>query len=97
VLLDAQMREMDGFVVAERIRIDPTLAGPTIMMLTSVGHVGDAARCRDLEVAAYLVKPIRLSELGDAIVLAVKKSEAGAGTPLVTRHSLREAKNQLRS
>jgi len=51
------------FGLAERIRRDPELAGAMIMMLTSGGQRGDAARCRDLGMAAYLTKPISQSEL----------------------------------
>ena len=47
VLLDANMPDMDGFDVAEQIAARPELAGATIMMLTSSGQYGDAARCRD--------------------------------------------------
>ncbi|HVB28868.1 MAG TPA: ATP-binding protein, partial [Terriglobia bacterium] len=37
VLIDAQMPEMDGFTLAEKIKQNPKLAGATIMMLTSIG------------------------------------------------------------
>jgi two-component system, sensor histidine kinase and response regulator len=95
ILLDGHMREMDGFSIAEEIKKDPGLVGSTIMMLTSVGHVGDAARCRDLGIAAYLVKPIRLSELVSAICLALEKTASDDDNPLVTRHILRESKGRL--
>jgi two-component system sensor histidine kinase/response regulator len=95
ILLDGQMRGMDGFLVAEQIKKDPSLGAATIMMLTSVGHVGDAARCRELGIAAYLVKPIRLSELVNAICLAMERSPGQGSAPLVTRHTLREAKDRL--
>ncbi|HEV3279770.1 MAG TPA: response regulator [Terriglobia bacterium] len=72
VLTDAHMPLMDGFTLAERIRHDPALAEATIMMLTSNGQKGDAARCRELGVAAYLVKPIRQTELREAIGSALK-------------------------
>jgi len=71
ILLDGHMPGMDGFALAERIKDRPELAGLTIMMLTSAGHVADAARCRDLGIASYLIKPIRKSELLDAIRLAL--------------------------
>jgi two-component system, sensor histidine kinase and response regulator len=95
ILLDGQMPEMDGFALAERIKKDPGLVGATIMMLTSAGHLGDAARCRELGISAYLVKPIRQGELLQAIcdVLHLSKQEQG---PLVTRHTLREARNRSR-
>ncbi len=95
ILLDGQMPEMDGFTLAERIKKDPGLVGATIMMLTSAGHLGDAARCRELGISAYLVKPIRQGELLQAICnvlnLAPQKQ-----APLITRHTLREARNRSR-
>jgi len=74
VLLDAQMPEMDGFAVAEQIRARPELAGATIMMLTSDRRVGDAARCRELGIAACLTKPITQSDLLDAILRVLCRS-----------------------
>jgi two-component system sensor histidine kinase/response regulator len=97
VLIDAQMPDMDGFALAERIRQDPGLAGATIMMLTSAGQRGDAARCRELGIAVYLIKPIRQSELLEAILLALgRPSPPGERPTVLTRHSLREARRKLR-
>src|SRR5712664_3898018 len=59
VLTDMHMPGMDGFALVERIRQRPELSTATIMMLTSAGHRGDAARCQELGVSAYLLKPIR--------------------------------------
>jgi PAS domain S-box-containing protein len=70
VLTDCQMPDLDGFSVVERIKQDPTLAGATIMMLSSAGRRGDAARCRELGLAAYLSKPVRQSQLLDVIMTA---------------------------
>ena len=95
VLLDGHMQEMDGFMIAGEIKKNHGMAGATIMMLTSVGHVGDAARCRDLGIAAYLVKPVRLSELVSAICLALEKTAGEAIPALVTRHILREVRSRL--
>jgi CheY-like chemotaxis protein len=61
------MPEVDGFTVAEEIARRPELAGATIMMLTSSGKYGDAARCRTLGIAAYLTKPIKGEDLLEAI------------------------------
>ena len=63
VLLDADMPDMDGFALAERIAAQPELGGSTIMMLTSSGQYGDSARCRDLGISAYLTKPVKQAEL----------------------------------
>ncbi|MFY9584917.1 MAG: MHYT domain-containing protein [Candidatus Acidiferrales bacterium] len=97
ILLDAQMPGMDGFALVERMKQIPELAGATIMMLTSAGLRGDAARCRELGVAAYLTKPIKQSELLQAILLALgTPAKREARPPLVTRHVLRESRQRLR-
>ena len=97
VLIDAQMPDMDGFTLAERIKERPGLAGATIMMLTSAGQRGDGARCRKLGIAVYLIKPIRQSELLEAILVALGQPSRGKGRPTVlTRHSLREARRKIR-
>jgi signal transduction histidine kinase/CheY-like chemotaxis protein len=95
ILLDGQMPEMDGFALAEQIHNDPELLGATIMMLTSAGRLGDAARCRELGIAAYLVKPIRQSELLVAICQVLNKSADVKAAPLVTRHTLREDRKHV--
>jgi CheY-like chemotaxis protein len=68
VLLDANMPGMDGFEVAERIRELSEASGATLMMLSSSGQYGDAARCRALGIATYLVKPISAADLLRSIV-----------------------------
>jgi signal transduction histidine kinase/CheY-like chemotaxis protein len=78
VLLDALMPDVDGFSLAAEIRARPDLAGPTIMMLTSANCPGDAGRCRELGLAAYLIKPIKQSELLDAIVTVLSSPEEEA-------------------
>ena len=73
VLLDANMPDVDGFAVAQRIADRPELAGSTIMMLTSSGRYGDAARCREVGISAYLVKPVSFDELYSAICHTLQK------------------------
>ena len=71
VLLDAQMPGMDGFTLAENIKRRVEMSKVTIMMLSSAGQLGDAQRCRELGLAAYLTKPVKQSELLDAIMLTM--------------------------
>ena len=71
VLLDAVMPDLDGFAVAQAIKHDPALAGATIMMLSSADRGGELARCRELGIAAYLRKPVKQSELLDAVLTAL--------------------------
>jgi two-component system, sensor histidine kinase and response regulator len=63
VLLDEQMPAMDGLEVIHRIRADSRLRGATIMMLTSSDQTTSLARCRQMGVDTYLIKPIKPSEL----------------------------------
>lgn len=78
VLLDAQMPDVDGFTLAERIKQTPELAGATIMMLSSADLPGDTARCRALGIAVHLVKPIKQSELLDALLGVISPDAVAA-------------------
>jgi signal transduction histidine kinase/CheY-like chemotaxis protein len=71
VLLDAMMPEMDGFTLAEEINRHPNLAVPVLMMLSSSDRPGDPQRCRQLGLARYLIKPVKQSDLLEAILEAL--------------------------
>jgi len=92
ILTDMHMPDMDGFALVEQIRERPELATATIMMLTSAGHRGDAARCQELGVSAYLLKPIRQSELREAVARVLGAREHDGAIPLITRFSLQDAR-----
>ena len=64
------------------------LSGAVVMMLTSGAMRGDAQRCRELGVQAYLTKPVDKNELFDAIKMALS---APPDSVLITKHNLREA------
>ncbi|HTV54724.1 MAG TPA: response regulator, partial [Terriglobia bacterium] len=68
-----------------------------VMMLTSSGQRGDAARCRRAGLAAYLTKPLREADLRKAVLRAVgmaAQPTPQAEPPLITRHSLLEEKER---
>jgi signal transduction histidine kinase/DNA-binding response OmpR family regulator len=97
VLIAAQMSETDGFALAEQIHHNPEMGGVTVVMLTSAGQRGDAARCRRLGVEAYLTKPLRQEELREAIQTALRGRDSETGSSfLVTRHSLSGPSRKLR-
>jgi len=89
VILDNCMPGMNGFEVAQKIRNDQLPSGMTLMMLSSAGQRGDALRCREMGIAAYLVKPVKQSILLDAILSALIPPDPPERQPLVTRHTLR--------
>jgi CheY-like chemotaxis protein len=88
---DCHMPVTDGFMLMEQVRKFPELDGLITVMLTSGGHRGDAARCKELGIAAFLIKPVLQSDLLEALLNVLGSTEEVA-TPatLVTRHSPRE-------
>jgi two-component system, sensor histidine kinase and response regulator len=88
IIVDLLMPKMGGFELVERIRRGQELSTATIMMLTSSGRRGDAARCRELGVAAYLMKPIRQLELREAVARVLDASNQEGAVAMVTRYSL---------
>ena len=70
ILTDVNMPDVDGFTLVEQIRQTDQLKQPVVIVLTSGDRRGDQARCEELGVAAHLLKPIKQSELFDAVVLA---------------------------
>jgi PAS domain S-box-containing protein len=95
VLTDMHMPKMDGFDLTEEIRRRPNLKTSTIMMLTSGGQRGDSARCVELGVAAYILKPIRQSELREAIARVVGATQAHKQIPLLTRYALKNERDPI--
>ncbi len=81
VLLDCEMPDLDGFSVAEEIGRRRELSGAAIVMLSSSGTDGQAARCRELGIGAHVTKPIRQSELLEAICLTLGSMPAPRPIP----------------
>jgi two-component system sensor histidine kinase/response regulator len=89
LIVDCHMPEVDGFMLVEIIRKSPEWVGLITIMLSSGGQRGDAQRCKQLGMAAYLVKPILQSELLEAL-LGVLGSH-----PDATEHALLVANDPL--
>ena len=79
VLLDRRMPGVDGFEVAEEIRRHPELAGATLLMLTSDNRSGDLARAHEAGLDRYLLKPVKRSDLMDALTAAISRRQAPRG------------------
>ncbi len=78
VLLDMQMPEMDGMETARLIKGDEHLKGTPILIVTSMGDVGEAALFRDIGCAGYLVKPVKQSQLFNSIAEALAAPDTGS-------------------
>ena len=74
VLTDCRMPEMDGFQMVDEIRKNNALSTPSIMMLTSDDYHHSAARCREMGISKYLIKPVKQSELLAALSGLVQSS-----------------------
>jgi two-component system sensor histidine kinase/response regulator len=96
VLTDAHLPDIDGFRLVEMIRQTPSLSSVRIVILTSGGERGDAARCQKLGVAAYLSKPFDRLELRDVLLRVLAHEPANPEKrALVTRHAVREQTHSL--
>lgn len=71
LLTDANMPDIDGFALVEQVKQNDLIAATVILVLTSGDRPDDVQRCRDLGVAGYLLKPVKQSELFDAIIAAL--------------------------
>jgi len=77
-LVDGMMPGMDGLDLAGHIRSEPLIAHVRLLLLTSAGPPEDSARCRALEFSACLTKPVRQSELFNALIKAIPLSDRPA-------------------
>jgi len=70
-LLDMQMPEMDGLMLARAIKADPDIAAVRMIILTSSGNVHKNEELRAFGIDAFLVKPVKQSHLYTALVKVV--------------------------
>jgi PAS domain S-box-containing protein len=71
VVSDAHMPGTDGFGLADQIRRDPAIREARLLMLTSGDRPEDVTRCQELGIDGYLLKPVRPSDLLEAIEIAL--------------------------
>jgi PAS domain S-box-containing protein len=96
-LIERHLPGMDGESVGSRVHADERLTATRTLLLTSVGNRGDAARAQAMGFSAYLMKPVQWAELYDALAAVLANPPAVEGGPLVTRHSIAEARrNRVR-
>ena len=81
VLSDVNMPEMDGFMLYESTRQHAGHDPVPFILLTSAARPGDVARCREIGVAAHLIKPVKQSLLLNTIVSAVAGESAVTERP----------------
>jgi len=91
VLLDLNMPGVDGFDLAHLVRADPRVGDVPLVMLTSSAQRGEAQRAERTGITAYLTKPVRATQLHQALRTSLGAEQpraAGdrvAGTQLLPR------------
>ena len=74
VIVDALMPKVDGFSLIESIQQEGLSDLPAVLMLSPADRQAFKDRCEQLDIAAFLNKPITQSDTLDAIVTALKGS-----------------------
>ncbi|MFW5840100.1 MAG: response regulator [Planctomycetota bacterium] len=93
-VIEIEMKHMNGYVLAGKIKSHPDLQDTRIILIAAAGQRGDAARCRQLGCDAYLTKPVRAEDLLTALWMAIHRDDQDAAT-LITRHLMREQQKRL--
>ncbi len=78
-ILDMQMPGMDGIALASAIKADAKLKDVYLVLLTSMGQLGDDRKTKEFGFSACLTKPVRQSDLLDSLasVLAGQAIRSG--------------------
>jgi two-component system, sensor histidine kinase and response regulator len=87
ILTDRYMPKVDGFELVRQIRERMQQSTAIIIMLTSGGQSGDVARCDELGIGTYLLKPVRQAELHQAMIHVLQNRQEPVPPPAVTPHT----------
>ena len=74
IILDIMMPDVDGYTVAQRVRMNQEIAEVPILMLTALSQLKDKVKGFDIGVDDYLVKPFEMDELIVRVRALLKRS-----------------------
>ena len=96
VVADGHMPEMDGFELSALVEGDQRFRGVTMILLAFAGQREDQARAKSVGAAAAVTKPVKQSELLDAIVTALHASARPKKQASAVRRPVRGEHRRLR-
>ena len=100
VITDFKMPELGGEELAKMVKSDQMLAGVPLIIMTSMSTRGDARRFVESGFSAYLLKPVKQSDLYDCLstVLGLPHKQDGhvEEQKIITRHTLRDDRKKAR-
>ncbi|MBI2571837.1 MAG: response regulator [Candidatus Schekmanbacteria bacterium] len=91
-ILEHSPPRLDGETLARAIKADPAIGSTPLVLLTSRAERGDSQRMAAAGYVAYLVRPLRQSQLVAALSMVWGVRQAGLGTRLITRHTVAAAR-----
>jgi PAS domain S-box-containing protein len=99
-IVDLDLPELDAHALAQAIREDKSLAATGLVLLTTVGRPGDAARAAEWGYDAYFASPVVHTQLKEALIEVLRRhkntgaADAALERPIVTRFLLAEEKRR---
>ena len=96
VITDLHMPEADGFDLVEKMRGSPAFDHLPVIMLSSGSQRSDRERCRELAIAACLMKPVQPSELLDALLNELTRAIPERTKEIVERKFIDEKRPVLK-
>jgi len=107
VILDMHMPGTDGEMLGRAIKQEESLRDTALVMMTSLGLRGDAARFQEIGFSAYLTKPVKQSQVYDCLAAVAGERLAGVGSGaartrarssadkhIITRHTIAEGRRR---
>ena len=86
VVLDLMLPGMDGLLVCQAIRNDPTTAAIPIIVLTARGEEADRVAGLELGADDYVTKPFSPKELTARVTALLRRAKRQTHTPAVLRY-----------
>lgn len=79
VLLDAEMPRMNGLETVRAIRADESIQATPVIMVTGRGDQAFIQQAASAGINGYLVKPVRVADVGQRIEAALRAPQRGLG------------------